>query len=358
MFEALKLRPALTVYPLAAENVRITRKTRKAGDALSNIPIARHLLFETSDLDEARERVGEIFCRHKIHYAGKGRGLAFRQNLVPMARMALSYVTYGADVEIDAGEPEEWFMVHSTVQGRCAMRVGRNEVCAHTETEVVSSATLGLRMNWSADCGQMVLKVDRSALERHLARLLDDEIRRPIEFFPEVARSPASGYRRLLTFIAAEAEEEDTFFHSALGHRHLEETVMTLLLMNFPNNYSRMLTNPPGGATPRHVRAAEEFIRTNAEEAITVDEIAAAAGVAVRTLFEGFQRFRHTTPMAYLRAIRLEAVRHELLVAPPSASVTEIAVKWGVTNLGRFAESYRRRYDELPSQTLRRSHGD
>jgi transcriptional regulator GlxA family with amidase domain len=162
----------------------------------------------------------------------------------------------------------------------------------------------------------------------------------------------------LLNFIAAETEQDSTFFQSAPGHRHLEDTVMTMLLMDFPNNYSSALMKPRDGACPRHVRAAEEFIRTHAAEAITVEEVAAAAGVAVRTLFEGFQRFRQTTPMAYLKAVRLEAVRDELLAAPPSASVTEIAFNWGVSNLGRFAQSYRRRYDELPSQTLRRSSRD
>lgn len=319
------------------------------------IPTTRHPVFETKDLDEARHRVGELFCRHQIRYSGKGRSLAFRQSFAPLSRMALSYVTYGEDVEIDAGEPEKWFMIHSTQRGHCAMQVGKTHVCGDPETEVVSSASLGLHMNWSADCSQMVLKVDRSALERQLCTLLDDDIRRPLEFYPGVAGKDAAGYRRLLSFIGAETEQVDTFFQSTLGHRHLEETVMTLLLKQFPNNYSDALKTPPGAATPRHVRAAEEFIRTHAAEPISVEEIAASAGVPVRTLYEGFQRFRHTTPMAYLRAVRQEAVRDELLAAPPSATVTEIAVKWGVTNLGRFAESYSRRYGELPSQTLRRS---
>lgn len=322
---------------------------------MKGILTTRHPVFETTDLDEARHRVGELFCRHQIRYAGKGRSLAFRQSFAPLSRMALSYVTYGEDVEIDAGEPEKWFMIHSTLRGHCAMLVGTRQVSGDSETEVVSSASLGLRMNCSADCSQLVLKVDRSALERQLCILLDGGIRRPLEFYPGVAGTDAAGYRRLLSFIGTETEQVDTFFQSTLGHRHLEEAVMTLLLMEFPNNYSDALNSPRGAASPRHVRAAEEFIRAHAAEPISVEEIAGAAGVPVRTLYEGFQRFRHMTPMAYLRAFRQETVRDELLAAPTSATVTEIALKWGVTNLGRFAESYRRRYGELPSQTLRRS---
>lgn len=318
-------------------------------------PIARHLLFETTDLDEACERVGDVFCRHRIDYSGTGRRLAFRQNLVPMGRVALSYVTYGEDVEIDAGEPGDWFMVHSVLSGACSMTLGGRHVLLSPGTDAISSATLGLRMKWSAGCGQLVLKVDRPALERHLCHLLQRDIRQPIEFMPDLSAASASGYRRLLDFVTAEAEEEETLFSSGHGVRHLEETLMTMLLLRFPHNHSATLRGPVSPAVPRHVRLAEEFIRAHAGEPITIGDVAHAAGVGLRTLFEGFQRFRGVTPMAWLRSIRMERVHHELLEAHPAASVTEIAMKWGFTNLGRFSDGYRRRYGELPSQTLRQA---
>lgn len=99
---------------------------------------------------------------------------------------------------------------------------------------------------------------------------------------------------------------------------------------------------------------AEEYIRANAERAITIGEIAQAAGVSARTLFEGFQRFRGTTPLAMLKNVRLERVYAELKQAGPSACVTTVALKWGFVHLSRFAQMYRSRYGELPSQTLRR----
>ncbi|MGV6875972.1 AraC family transcriptional regulator [Pseudochelatococcus sp. B33] len=322
----------------------------------NSTPIARHLLFQTTDIDEAREKVGSVFCRHDIDYAGRRRQLSCRQNFVPMGRLALSYITYGEDVAIDAGEPENWFMVHSIDRSPCEMRVGRRDLIAAPGMDVVSSATLGLKMKWAASSAQLVLKVERPALEQHLASLLNDRVRLPIEFLPDptVAAGRDPGYRRLLDFIITEAEQDDTFFRSQWGGRCLEETIMTLLLTRFPNNYSDALAAPASPAAPRHVRLAEEFMAARAGDAISVGDIAAAAGVSIRTLFEGFRHFRGTTPMASLRTIRLEAVRDDLLSASGAASVTDIALRWGFTNLGRFAEVYRRRYGELPSQTLRR----
>jgi TolB-like protein len=61
--------------------------------------------------------------------------------------------------------------------------------------------------------------------------------------------------------------------------------------------------------------------------------------------------------MQFLRNLRLERARRDLLRAPASASVTEIATRHGFDHLGRFAARYVERYGEPPSATLRRNHG-
>jgi transcriptional regulator GlxA family with amidase domain len=96
-------------------------------------------------------------------------------------------------------------------------------------------------------------------------------------------------------------------------------------------------------------------MRAHADTPISIGALAAAAGVSARTLFEGFRRFRGVSPMAALKAVRLDAVNDELEAADPSASVTGVALKWGFVHLGRFAQDYRRRFGRLPSETLRRA---
>ena len=58
--------------------------------------------------------------------------------------------------------------------------------------------------------------------------------------------------------------------------------------------------------------------------------------------------------MAYLRQVRLERAREDLLLG--RGPVSEIAYHWGFTNLGRFATQYRTRFSELPSETVARVH--
>ena len=68
-----------------------------------------------------------------------------------------------------------------------------------------------------------------------------------------------------------------------------------------------------------------------------------------------FRRFRDTTPMAHLRALRLALARSELARAGrDGGSVTSVANAHGFGSLSRFAADYKARFHEQPSETLRR----
>ncbi len=70
---------------------------------------------------------------------------------------------------------------------------------------------------------------------------------------------------------------------------------------------------------------------------------------------EAFRRHLDTTPMAYLRRVRLERAHRELQVTDPAAggTVAEIAARWGFAHHGRFAALYQGCYGHAPSATLR-----
>lgn len=105
------------------------------------------------------------------------------------------------------------------------------------------------------------------------------------------------------------------------------------------------------------VRRARQYIGAHLDDAMTVGDVAAAAGVAHRTLYKHFHDVRGISPMRYARECRFAEVRQALLQAGPQDSVTTIAVQWGFCHLGRFSVEYRKRYGETPSQTLRRGRG-
>ncbi len=102
------------------------------------------------------------------------------------------------------------------------------------------------------------------------------------------------------------------------------------------------------------VKRASQYIGAHLDDAMTMGDVAAAAGVAHRTLYKHFHDARGISPMRYARDCRFAQAREALLQAGPQGCVTTIAVQWGFCHLGRFSVEYRKRYGERPSETLRR----
>lgn len=102
------------------------------------------------------------------------------------------------------------------------------------------------------------------------------------------------------------------------------------------------------------LRRAIGYIHENSHRNIGVADIAAAVGVSVRALQYMFRRQLDTTPLKYLRRVRLERAHEDLQKADPSVTtVQDVATRWWFTHAGRFSVAYRQVYGASPSDTLR-----
>jgi AraC-like DNA-binding protein/tetratricopeptide (TPR) repeat protein len=110
----------------------------------------------------------------------------------------------------------------------------------------------------------------------------------------------------------------------------------------------------PPVVMPQDVRTALALMECEAARSWTLATLAAACGVAPRTLQKHFRHFVGEPPLRVLSCHRFEQARRALLRAGPGESVTEIASRCGFAHLGRFAVRYHQRYGETPSATLRR----
>ncbi len=110
----------------------------------------------------------------------------------------------------------------------------------------------------------------------------------------------------------------------------------------------------PPTALPRDVARVVEWARAHAREPVRLEALAAIARVPPRTLESHFRRFLGVTPLEWVRRERMSQARGALLASNGTASISEVALRSGFTQLGRFAAQYRGRFGELPSETLRR----
>jgi AraC-like DNA-binding protein len=140
---------------------------------------------------------------------------------------------------------------------------------------------------------------------------------------------------------------------ASIAARHL----VTVALAVFPNTTMTAGYLPgPGWVPPVDVRRAADFIGAMADRPVSLDQIAVVAGVTGRDLRSAFRRQYGTTPMGYLRQVRLERAHAQLQAAdlPGETTVASVARKWGWANPAQFATAYRQRFGVPPSHTLRR----
>jgi transcriptional regulator GlxA family with amidase domain len=100
----------------------------------------------------------------------------------------------------------------------------------------------------------------------------------------------------------------------------------------------------------------ETIVRRGVGEPLHVADLCRVAAVSERTLRNAFHKVHGVSPYRYMRAFRLTQARQALLssdVRP--GTITQIAMRFGFLELGRFAVDYRSTFGESPSATLRRS---
>lgn len=97
-----------------------------------------------------------------------------------------------------------------------------------------------------------------------------------------------------------------------------------------------------------------EWLRSHANQPVRLEQLAAIAGVKPRTLEAHCRQYLRTTPLGWVRQVRLQHARRALLDSANGAGVTRIALDSGFGQPSRFAALYARHFGELPSRTRQR----
>jgi AraC-like DNA-binding protein len=169
---------------------------------------------------------------------------------------------------------------------------------------------------------------------------------------PELARY----WRATVTHLGEVLRRPGYPVENALVQRQLLDQAAAAALAVFPNTATHLPHQAPAGPVrSAAIRRAVAYLDDHAAEPLTVASVAAACGLSVRALQEGFRRHLDQTPMAYLRRVRIHHAHRDLQSAQPAHgdTVSAVAARWGFTATGRFAASYRDVYGCPPSETLR-----
>lgn len=101
------------------------------------------------------------------------------------------------------------------------------------------------------------------------------------------------------------------------------------------------------------VRLVEDFLQMTGDRPLHVSEICSKLHLSRRSLHRAFHEIFGIGPVTFLRKKRLCTV-HSILrdSSPGETTISEVAMRQGFVELGRFSHDYRIMFGEYPSQTL------
>jgi len=315
-----------------------------------------HSLLRTDDLDEARHSVSKRFCDHRLDLCGRSAKLSVRHNAVAGRHLSVNYLSYGSEVTVDPGELGSFYLLHLPLSGKALVQHRGDEVVAGLGKATILNPDRPARLRWGADCRQLLFQIDKAYLEAVAQVLTGAPLPGPVRFDTELDLSTPRGNRlHKMMRACAGAIEGGLLFRGPLGSSDLraEDDLVHALLTCQRSNIYHVIERADTRARPREIRLALEFIHARLDEQITLQDIAKAAGVNIRTLQKGFRRHLGLTPTQVLRDARLDAAHYLLLSRKDPPTVTAAAYSCGFSHLGRFSRDYRDRFGHPPSETRR-----
>jgi AraC-like DNA-binding protein len=333
---------------MAATHPRRTRSVPESPSGLS---------FSSVDIDETRSVLNRFYYPLDVGVPAGPDGFEFHAGVIQLGPLTIGRLGFGAPVTLVAPELDGYHVTIPTA-GRVRARHAGHEVVADHDTGAIFGPGRPVHTDYDANSAELNVKITRPALESELEAMLGRPVRGPIELPPtiNVGGGAAQSWRRLLHLLSSEAADPASLIWRPLIADQLRRSVVNGLLLSVHHRYSDELSATPPSSPPRAVRRAVDAIQDEPERPFSVADLAAIAGVSVRSLQEGFRRHVGCAPMAYLQSVRLGRA-HEWLQRedPTRVTVASVAHRSGFAHLGRFATAYRARFGVSPSETLRRA---
>ena len=267
---------------------------------------------------------------------------------------------YTADWAVTKRTSDERLSIILPIAGAADATIARRVSTAQPLTALLVPASLSHHIRLRCVDGEyasVTLTFDVEIVSRVLSAMFDGAKLNKLDLAPLLDLSTGAGatFNLLAQTITSGMLDAQLSGHSPLAMSLLVEAALQLIFEHVPHNLSFRLNRDLLQMAPRHVRRAIDFMHDNMHRPLTMTHVAEAAGVGLRSLQAGFRQFKSTTPAAYLRRIRLEAVHAELSLSENRLPVSEVAFKWGFTQMGRFAAHYHARFGGYPSETLMRA---
>jgi AraC-like DNA-binding protein len=277
----------------------------------------------------------------------------------------LSKLKFSGANHMLAPRADDYFLI-VVLDGRVKYRIDQHEMVATPGDLIIANQGQSVE-RWTGEEGMevLILKLSPDNFRRMLHTVLEEQIPAEVAFHNFLpAENPRAGFvRRCLEYAFNELQlladdvrknsEDDLYYRALLSN--IEGYMMRSLLITLRKDLrmSEILEASNQKALPRYLVDALKYINTHIQDTMHMGDFAQLLGVSQRSLSAAFKTHIGVSPKQYIKALRLDGVHEELKQLGRDASVTDVATRWGFSQLGWFAAEYKKRFGESPSETAR-----
>lgn len=314
----------------------------------NRFPLSRFPAVLTTDRHELEQALKTVYGATRLESLEVANGFIAQGTFFTGAELSLGYSTCGSRAVIQFPETD-YARLQITMRSSGVVKTHGQTTALRVGQPAITSAQRAATIEYGRDFAQLFLRVQSEALRRQLELLTGVTIRKQVEF-SALENSDQGAISFLTKAIRLLVNRLDLDAFGVETTRELQQAIVILFLVTCRHNFSNLLDYEPKYAAPAHARRAADYIEANWHQPVTMEALVAASGVSSRSLFKSFQKFYGTSPMKFVKKLRLQEARR-LLVSSDRASVTQIAFACGFSSLGHFARDYYDFFGELPSKT-------
>jgi len=313
--------------------------------------------IQTHRRAEARASVARVFFSHDFRHSPESRDIDFEHRSCNVGDTSFNFIRYGAEIDVTVSdeEPDRYVLV-APLSGHAEVSYLNQEHQLDPGSFVILQPGEPFDFAMSDDHSHIAVGFTSGQLKHAIATQYARPLA-PRRFVSRTTDAAPSNHLILdfLFLICGQARSPAFAFGKTPLSCYLERTFLATVAEFMVGAEISGNSRGQGRETPEYVLLAEAFMKRNIEEEIHADDVAAAAGVPVRTLYHAFRQYRGVSPLSWMKTERLKAARRDFLdPGQANHTVTEIANRYWSSNLGRFSRQYYEQFGEYPSETLNR----
>jgi AraC-like DNA-binding protein len=265
--------------------------------------------------------------------------------------LGLSQLTYGGRVVVNSSGLHQTYHLQMVMEGSCTVRYSESEVLLTPGDAAIINPTEAVALDYSDDCIKLIINLPVNLINRCIYDQFGQPPDSGLQFCTDAFRlDKESPFSRMLDLLLLEADQHDLTGHPVSFPMGL--LVATKLLEVFPHNLPQ---NNVASSEIEFFGQIDNFIDARSRTDIGAEDLARISHVSVRTLYDRFKKVKGMSPGAYIKARKLRRIYQHIQTATNKVrNVTEVALEYGFSHLGRFSSEYKLLFGELPSETLRR----